>query len=105
MIVQPSITFRPSYKAPSKPRTPAASKPKPAAPQRQQLVPVNLITPTIITQLIPTGAPLISISIPPHDFADPALRYGRELMEYLEYRLPGSTVFWVEGLPLDASPP
>ena len=26
-------------------------------------------------------------------------------MEYLEYRLPGSTVFWAEGLPLDASPP
>ena len=69
------------------------------------MVPVNLITPTITTQLIPTGAPLISLAIPPHVLADPASRYGYELTEYLEYHITGSTVFWAEGLPLDASPP
>jgi hypothetical protein len=31
--------------------------------------------------------------------------YGHELLEYMAYHITGSTDFWAEGLPLDASPP
>jgi len=87
ILPPPTTTLDPTplgliTQTPLKPRTPA--NPKPAPPLRQ-IAPLNLITPTSTNQLLPTGASLISTAIPPHNPAESATRYGRELLEYMVF--------------------
>ena len=44
------------------------------------------------------------MAIPVHNPAEPIALYDQEIQTYLNYSIPGSTIFWAEGLPLDASP-
>ena len=96
----PTPTHLP-YQAPPKPRIPAQPK---SNPTQRQLVPLNLITSAPTNQLIPTSGPHLSMAIPVHNPAEPIALYEQELQTYLSYSIPGSTIFWAEGLPLDASP-